>query len=362
MNLALTTTRPVIGNYFNGVLEGLMGNLGIKVHEDEDPPHSTQEGLERCLAEELQRSSISAPSLEGSESCGLHAQYSLEYADSEKGLSVPALSSMALLNLLDVIDCLWLGMSTPSDEAESSEEQQDLLESLAVKGDPKSSKTKDVYQKFMNILDVQPCILDPAPTLIPRDPTGDPLIPPGQVDPPPTPSQGNPPPNSGASSSSNWELGKIPMDEEEPKKEEPKKLFSYRNPLYKEPSVPPPKVSDPIPPIPCKESKAGEEKPLGDDPSRSGRAPPVHTGDTPVDHSQGDLSLNKVPKQEASFQEVVKPTKGTLHPSKLPRRDLKYTDSQCTIYNPQGHAIGSLRLTDIAKSGTNSASESGTAK
>ena len=54
VNLALTTTRPIIGNYFNGVLEGLVGSLGIKVHEDKDPPRSTQEGLERRLAEELQ--------------------------------------------------------------------------------------------------------------------------------------------------------------------------------------------------------------------------------------------------------------------------------------------------------------------
>ena len=54
VNLALTSTRPIIGNYFNRVLEGLVGDLGIKVHKDEDPPRSTQEGLERCLAEELQ--------------------------------------------------------------------------------------------------------------------------------------------------------------------------------------------------------------------------------------------------------------------------------------------------------------------
>ena len=165
----------------------------------------------------------------------------------------------------------------------------------------------------------------------------------------------------GASSGSNWELGRIPTDEEEPKKEEPKKLFSYRNPLYTKPSVPPPKVSAPILPIPCKESKAGEEKLVGDDPSRSGGAPAVHAGNTPVDHSQGDPSLDKIPKQEASSQEVVKPTKGILHPSKLPRRDLKYSDDQCTILNPQGHAIGSIQLTDIAKSGTSSASGSGTA-
>ena len=73
-----------------------MGSLGIKIHEDEDPAHSTQEGLERCLAKELEQLSVSAPSLEGSESRGLHVGYSLQYADHEKGPSVPVLLSMAL--------------------------------------------------------------------------------------------------------------------------------------------------------------------------------------------------------------------------------------------------------------------------
>ena len=153
MNLALTATRPIIGNYFNGVLEGLVGSLGIKIHEDEDPPRSTQEGLEKRLAEEFQQMSVSAPSLEGCESHGLHVGYSLEYAYHKKGPSVPALSSTALPDLLDAIDHLQLGMSTPSDKDQSSDEQQDLLELLVAKGVPRSSKTKDVYQKFVNILD-----------------------------------------------------------------------------------------------------------------------------------------------------------------------------------------------------------------
>ena len=153
VNLALTATRPIVGNYFNGVLEGLVGSLGIKVHKDKDPPRSTQEGLERELAEELQQSSASASSLEGCESRGLHVRYSLEYTDSEKGPHVPALLSTALPNLLDMIDHLRLGVSTPSDEAEPPDEQQDLLESLSVKEVPKPSNTKDAYQKFMNILD-----------------------------------------------------------------------------------------------------------------------------------------------------------------------------------------------------------------
>ena len=175
-------------------------------------------------------------------------------------------------------------------------------------------------------------------------------MPPGQVDPPPIPVQGNPPPNSGASSGSNWEPGRIPTDEEEPRK-----MFSYRNPLYTKPSVLPSKVSDPILPIPRKESKAGKEEPVGDDPSGSGGTLAVHAKNTPVDRSQGDPSLDKMPKQDASSQEVIKPTKGILHPSKLPRRDLKYSDNQHTIFDPQGRAIGSLRLTDIAKSGKSSA-------
>ena len=54
VNLTLTATRPIVGNYFNGVLEGLMGRLGINIHEDENLPCSTQEGLEKCLAEGFQ--------------------------------------------------------------------------------------------------------------------------------------------------------------------------------------------------------------------------------------------------------------------------------------------------------------------
>ena len=101
---------------------------------------------------------------------------------------------------------------------------------------------------------------------------------------------------------------------------------------------------------------------MGGNPRGSGGVPAVHAGNTPVDHSQGDPSLDKMPKQEASFQEVVKLTKGILHPSKLPSRDLKYSDDQCTILDPHRCPIGSIRLTDIAKSGKNSASGSGTAK
>ena len=94
-----------------------------------------------------------------------------------------------------MIDHLRLGMSTPSDEDQSSEEQPDLLESLAAKGVPKSSKTKDVYQKFVNILDAQPCIWDLAPI---QRLNGDPQVPPRWVDPTLKSVVRNPSTNSGA--------------------------------------------------------------------------------------------------------------------------------------------------------------------
>ena len=318
VNLALTATRPIIGNYFNGVLEGLVGSLGIKIHEDKDPPRSTEEGLEKHLAEELEQLSVSASSLEGCESCGLHIGYSLQYADHKKGPSVPALSSMALPGLLDAIDHLWLGISAPSDGDQSSEEQQDLLELLAAKGVPRSSKTKDVYQKFVNILNTWPRIWDPAPA--PKLKVNPPVLP-WQVDPPRMPATGNPTSTLGASLGSNWVPRKIPMDEEEPKK-----LFSYRDPLSIKLAVPPPKVSNPIPVLPHQGSKSDEGEPAIGDPNGSGGVPAAPAGNTPVDCSQRDSSSDKMPKQGASTLGVVWHTRGILCPSKLPRRDLKYSE------------------------------------
>ena len=171
---------------------------------------------------------------------------------------------------------------------------------------------------------------------------GDLPIPPGQANPPPPPDHVDPPANPRVPKNSDWELGKIPTNEEEPKK-----LFSYRNPPYNKSSMPPPKVSDPILPIPHKEQKAGGEGSKGVDPSGSGGVLPFWTDNAPMDHSQGDPSLEKVPEQEASSQKVAKPTRNVLHPSRLPRRDLKYTDGECTILDPAGPPIGSLRLTNM---------------
>ena len=231
---------------------------------------------------------------------------------------MPALSFTALPDLLDVIDCLQLGMSSPSDKDQSSEEQQDLLESLVAKGVPRSSKTKDVYQKFVNILDARPCIQDSVPA--PKPKVNQPM-PPRQVGPPRVPVTGNQTSNSGASSVCNWAPGKISTDEEEPKK-----LFLYRDPLFIKPALPPPKVSNPIPPFPHQGSKSGEGESAIGDPNGSGGVLAASVGNILVDYTQRDPSSDKVPKQEASTQEVTRPTRGILRPSKLHRRDLKYSE------------------------------------
>ena len=152
VNLALTVMRPMMGNYFGGILEDLIGRLGIKICGDGSPPRSTQEGLEKCFAKVLRLLSTLSPALDGCGSRGLWAGYSLEFTDERKGPQVPALSSTTLPNLLDVIDRLQLRAPPLFEETEPPKEHKDLLESLAVKDAPKPSNSKDIYQKFLNVL------------------------------------------------------------------------------------------------------------------------------------------------------------------------------------------------------------------
>ena len=230
---------------------------------------------------------------------------------------MPTLSSTALPNILDAISHLQLGVSTPPDEDKSPEEQQDFLESLVASIVLRLSQSKDVYQNFVNILDARPRTWGPALVSKLR---GDPPEPPGQADPTVAPVPGDLTPNSGASSGSNWVLRKIPTDEEEPKK-----LPSHGCPPHTKPTVPPPKAADPIPP--GQGSKASNGKPVVSGPSGSQITPAAHAKNAPMDRSQEDPSSDETPKQEVSSQEVGKPIKGILCPSKLPRKDLKFVDN-----------------------------------
>ena len=167
----------------------------------------------------------------------------------------------------------------------------------------------------------------------------------------------NPSTNSGASVGFSWVPGRIPTDEEDPQRSS-----IHRGPLHIKPAVFPPRVSIPVPPFPPQGSKSGEGELADGDPNglRGVFAAPVW--DTPVDCSQRDPSSDKMPKQEGSTPGVLGPTKGILCPSKLPRKDLKFSEEQHTLLDPQGHTVGCVHLTDITKSERGSTSGSGTAK
>ena len=156
---------------------------------------------------------------------------------------------------------------------------------------------------------------------------------------------------------SNWVPGGIPTDEEESKKS-----FFHMDPLHIKPAVPPPKVTVPIPPLPHQGSNSGEGELAGGDPHRLRGVSTASVRDTPVDHSQRHTSSNNVLKQEGSTPEVTRSTKGILCPSKLPRRDLKFSEEQCSLLDFQGHLVGHVHLTDIAKAERGSTSKSGAAK
>ena len=159
---------------------------------------------------------------------------------------------------------------------------------------PKSSKTKDVYQKFVNILDTRPRIGDLAPI---QRLKGDPSVPPRRTDPTPKSVVRNPSTNSGASVGFSWVPGRIPTDEEDTQRSS-----VHRGLLHTKPTVFPPKVSIPVPPFPPQGSKSSEGELVNRDPDglRGVSAAPVR--DTPVDSSQRDPFQSKCPSRRVLLQ------------------------------------------------------------
>ena len=160
--------------------------------------------------------------------------------------------------------------------------------------------------------------------------------------------------NSEASAGFSWVPGRITTDEEDPQRPS-----IHRGPLHIRPAVFPPKVSVPIQPFLPQGSNSGEEGLVNRDSNglRGVSATPVR--DTPVYHSQRDPSSDKMSKQEGFSPGVVGPTKGILCPSKLLRKDLKFSEEQRTLLDPQEHTVRHVHLTDITKSERGSTSGSG---
>ena len=179
--------------------------------------------------------------------------------------------------------------------------------------------------------------------LTPDPNSRNPPLPPAHLDPPPNLGHVDPPPKPEVPMNSDWEPGKIPTIDEDPKR-----LFTYRNPLYNNPFALHSKVSNPIPPITRGGSRAGEGRPMEGAQEGPREVPPPPPGDTPMDHPKEDLPAEM--EKETSSQKVAKASKNVAHPSKTPRKALKYTDNKCTILDPHGHPIANLKLMDVVKS------------
>ena len=142
VNAALSAIQPVVTNYFGGVLEGLMGSLSLSPSSGEESVRSAQEGVKRRIAVALQRQSSQG----GTKLQGLHVDYSYDFATQSTGISILALSSTAVPNLLEAMDRLRCNLPPIPEKPRSILKEEPLFKKLlqaqaACKGD-----NAEVYQ------------------------------------------------------------------------------------------------------------------------------------------------------------------------------------------------------------------------
>ena len=148
VNAALSAVQPMVNNYFGGILEGLMGCLSLTAPPGDEAARSTQEGVEQRIAEALERSLPQMVGKGGDPPQGLHVGYKLDFFQRDSVPLVPALSSMALPDLLKAMDRLRLQVPPVPDEARSLLKNETLLD----KFDPesKNSESEEVEVHLMS--------------------------------------------------------------------------------------------------------------------------------------------------------------------------------------------------------------------
>ena len=142
VNAALSAIQPMVANYFGGVLEGLMGSLSLSPPNGEGSARSTQEGVERRVAVALQRRS----SQDGVKLQGLHVDYSHDFATRDVGISVPALSSTTLPNLLETMDRLRSNLPPVPAQPRAILKEEALFKKLLQVQAASKGENAEVYQ------------------------------------------------------------------------------------------------------------------------------------------------------------------------------------------------------------------------
>ena len=104
VNAALSAVQPMVNNYFEGILEGLMECLSLTAPPGDEATRSTQEGVEWWIAEALKKSLPSVAERSKDPPQGLHMGYKHDFFHRDSVPMIPALSSTALPDLLKAMD------------------------------------------------------------------------------------------------------------------------------------------------------------------------------------------------------------------------------------------------------------------
>ena len=103
-------SQPLEADFFPGILEGLVGRLGLAPAGMTDPPASIKEGVVRCwvaaIREALQdEEGLDPGAVHTLTPHGLHLNYDVEFQSQRVGDIAPTLTSPLLPNL--VKELLW---------------------------------------------------------------------------------------------------------------------------------------------------------------------------------------------------------------------------------------------------------------
>ena len=102
ITVGLMASQPLEVDFFPGILEGLVGRLGLAPARVTDPPASVKEGVARCWVAAI-REALHEEDPRAAHTVtlhGLHLDYNVEFRSRRVGDIAPTLTSLLLPNLV----------------------------------------------------------------------------------------------------------------------------------------------------------------------------------------------------------------------------------------------------------------------